>query len=176
MSHPALVALYALRYSDSWRGQANDAVRAWLQLETSMTERFEKYCRQVSVEVVSEGFVSFAECADAQFLLPEETRYWRREIVLYGDGVPWLAGMTLVPESTLSGPDIALQQLGETPLGRYLFANPALTRDFIEFGRNGDAWGRRSRLRLAADKPLLLSELFLPASPLYQEEQAWSGV
>ncbi|PLK74975.1 chorismate lyase, partial [Klebsiella pneumoniae] len=27
-------------------------------------------------------------------------------------------------------------------------------------------WGRRSRLRLSG-KPLLLTELFLPASPLY---------
>ncbi|EHP6135192.1 chorismate lyase, partial [Escherichia coli] len=38
--------------------------------------------------------------------------------------------------------------------------------DFIEIGRDAGLWGRRSRLRLSS-KPLLLTELFLPASPLY---------
>ncbi|HAK8374880.1 TPA: chorismate lyase, partial [Salmonella enterica] len=52
------------------------------------------------------------------------------------------------------------------PLGRYLFTSSTLTRDFIEIGRDATLWGRRSRLRLSG-KPLLLTELFLPASPLY---------
>lgn len=54
----------------------------------------------------------------------------------------------------------------ETPLGRYLFTSSTLTRDFIEIGRDAALWGRRSRLRLSG-KPLMLTELFLPASPLY---------
>ena len=99
-------------------------------------------------------------------LLPDEPRYWLREIILYADGEPWLAGRTVVPESTLCGPELALQQLGKTPLGRYLFTSSTLTRDFIEIGRDAALWGRRSRLRLSG-KPLLLTELFLPASPLY---------
>ena len=72
----------------------------------------------------------------------------------------------MVPESTLSGPELALQTLGKTPLGRYLFTSSTLTRDFIEIGRHEQLWGRRSRLRLGG-KPLMLTELFLPASPLY---------
>ena len=72
----------------------------------------------------------------------------------------------VVPESTLCGPELALQNLGKTPLGRYLFTSSTLTRDFIEIGRDAALWGRRSRLRLSG-KPLMLTELFLPASPLY---------
>ena len=81
---------------------------------------------------------------------------------------PWLLELqrTVAPESTLCGPELALQQLGQTPLGRYLFTSSTLTRDFIEIGRDAALWGRRSRLRLSG-KPLLLTELFLPASPLY---------
>lgn len=71
----------------------------------------------------------------------------------------WLAGRTVAPESTLCGPELALQQLGQTPLGRYLFTSSTLTRDFIEIGRDAALWGRRSRLRLSG-KPLLLTELF----------------
>jgi len=63
-----------------------------------------------------------------------------------------------------------LQQLGTTPLGRYLFTSSTLTRDFIQPGRSEALWGRRSLLRLSG-KPLLLTELFLPASPLYGEEK-----
>ncbi|MSE14942.1 chorismate lyase, partial [Pantoea agglomerans] len=81
---------------------------------------------------------------------------------------PWLAGRTLVPESTLNGPEAMLQQLGTRPLGRYLFSSSTLTRDFIEPGQVEGLWGRRSRLRLSG-KPLLLTELFLPASPLYRD-------
>ncbi|HBT13030.1 MAG TPA: chorismate lyase, partial [Erwinia persicina] len=88
------------------------------------------------------------------------------EIELCGDGVPWLVARTLVPESTLNGPEQKLQQLGTVPLGRYLFASSTLTRDFIDVGHSDTLWGRRSRLRLSG-KPLLLTELFLPASPLY---------
>lgn len=72
---------------------------------------------------------------------------------------PWLAGRTVVPESTLCGPELALQNLGKTPLGRYLFTSSTLTRDFIEIGRDAELWGRRSRLRLSG-KPLMLTELF----------------
>ncbi len=74
-----------------------------------------------------------------------------------------------MPESTLNGPEAMLQQLGTRPLGRYLFSSSTLTRDFIEPGRVDALWGRRSRLRLSG-KPLLLTELFLPASPLYRDQ------
>ncbi len=97
---------------------------------------------------------------------PKNCRCCRKSLVtgyvkflLCADGEPWLAGRTVVPVSTLSGPELALQKLGKTPLGRYLFTSSTLTRDFIEIGRDAGLWGRRSRLRLSG-KPLLLTELF----------------
>ncbi len=157
MPHPALTQLRALRYFAAIP-ELDAPLRDWLLLEDSMTKRFEQQGKKVTVTMINEGFVG----RDA----PEEARYWLREIILCADGEPWLAGRTLVPESTLCGPELALQQLGQTPLGRYLFTSSTLTRDFIEIGRSAQLWGRRSRLRLSG-KPLLLTELFLPASPLY---------
>ncbi|GAA0478882.1 chorismate lyase [Tatumella punctata] len=134
-----------------------------------MTARLEAYCQNISVGVVSEGFIEYRS------LLPHEQdyagfdrhqSYWLRDIILYGDGVPWLAGRTVLPESTLSGPELALTSLGECPLGRYLFSSPLLSRDFILPGKNDDLWGRYSLLRLSG-KPLMLTETFLPLSPLY---------
>lgn len=170
MSHPALTQLRAIHYHHTLPAMS-DALREWLLLEDSMTRRFESACERVSVTLLFEGFVMpDALLAEEALLLPADARYWLREILLCGDGEPWLAGRTVVPQSTLSGPELALQALGTTPLGRYLFTSSTLTRDFIETGRSGGLWGRRSRLRLA-DKPLLLTELFLPPSPLYQEEE-----
>ena len=165
MSHPALLRLRALRYFDQIPALDPQQLD-WLLLEDSMTKRFEQQDKTVTVTLIQEGFVSGEEIASELPLLPQEPRYWLREILLCADGEPWLAGRTVVPESTLSGPELALQRLGKTPLGRYLFTSSELTRDFIEIGRDAELWGRRSRLRLRG-KPLILTELFLPASPLY---------
>ena len=163
MSHPALTQLRALRYFAEIPA-LDPAQLDWLLLEDSMTKRFEQQGKKVSVTVIREGFVGQQDVALE--LSPQEPRYWLREILLCADGEPWLAGRTVVPESTLSGPELALQKLGKTPLGRYLFTSSTLSRDFIEIGRDAELWGRRSRLRLSG-KPLMLTELFLPASPLY---------
>lgn len=169
MSHPALTQLRELHYFQDLPAISH-ALSDWLLLEDSMTRRFEQYCRKVSVDILREAFVDADELMPEEAaLLPGEARFWLREIVLCGDDEPWLVGRTLVPQSTLEGPELALRQLGTTPLGRYLFASSTLTRDFIETGRSAELWGRRSRLRLSG-KPLLLTELFLPASPLYREE------
>ena len=165
MSHPALTQLRALRYFAEIPA-LDPAQLDWLLLEDSMTKRFEQQGKKGSVTVIREGFVGQQDVALELSQLPQEPRYWLREILLCADGEPWLAGRTVVPESTLSGPELALQKLGKTPLGRYLFTSSTLSRDFIEIGRDAELWGRRSRLRLSG-KPLMLTELFLPASPLY---------
>ncbi|MTH47968.1 chorismate lyase [Intestinirhabdus alba] len=165
MSHPALTRLRALRYFNTLP-TLDARLSDWLLLEDSMTRRFEQQGKRVTVTLLREAFVGRDEVADELALLPEASRYWLREILLCADEVPWLAGRTVVPESTLCGPEIALQKLGKIPLGRYLFTSSSLSRDFIEIGCDAGLWGRRSRLRLSG-KPLVLTELFLPASPLY---------
>lgn len=103
----------------------------WLLLEDSMTKRFEQQGKTVSVTMIREGFVEQNEIPEELPLLPKESRYWLREILLCADGEPWLAGRTVVPVSTLSGPELALQKLGKTPLGRYLFTSSTLTRTLL---------------------------------------------
>ena len=146
------------------------AVSDWLMELGSMTRRFERHCRRVQVEPQRECFITRDQLAEEAAHLPYSERYWLREIVLLGDGEPWLLGRTVIPQETLTGPDQALVDLGTLPLGRYLFSSDSLTRDYINVGQQKDLWARRSRLRLAG-KPLLLTELFLPASPLYAVDQ-----
>jgi chorismate--pyruvate lyase len=167
MSHHALRQLRALHWLPASSPQLSAPLLDWLLEEDSMTRRFEQHCQQVTVELIREDFIGVDEVMDEAEFLPADQRFWLREIVLCGDGEPWLIGRTVVPESTLNGPEQMLQQLGTRPLGRYLFSSSTLSRDFIDPGQVDDLWGRRSRLRLSG-KPLLLTELFLPASPLYR--------
>lgn len=166
----ALSPLRALHFFDALPQDLSAVYLDWLLLEDSMTKRFEQYCTQVTVHIVREAFIPQDACLLETPFLPPSERYWLREIILCGDDEPWLLGRTVVPESTLDGPELALQRLGNTPLGRYLFSSSSLTRDYIQIGRSEALWGRRSRLRLSG-KPLLLTELFLPDSPLYKEER-----
>ncbi|MEM6051722.1 chorismate lyase [Erwinia sp. P7711] len=167
MAENALTQLRALEWLPASSPLLTRPLLDWLMEEDSMTQRFERHCEKVTVNIVREGFIGPEDAAQEVEFLPQESRYWLREILLCGDGVPWLAGRTIVPESTLIGPEQMLQQLGTRPLGRYLFSSSTLTRDFIEPGQHKALWGRRSRLRLSG-KPLLLTELFLPPAPLYQ--------
>ncbi len=149
-------------------------VADWLMEMGSMTRRFEKQGVTVTVKPKCECFVTRAELGTSEAeQLPESARYWVREVVLFGDDEPWLLGRTVIPEETLTGPDLALVDLGTVPLGRYLFSNDTLTRDYIHLGQlhheQGDLWARRSRLRLS-DKPLLLTEIFLPESPVHRPD------
>ncbi|WP_058972255.1 chorismate lyase [Type-D symbiont of Plautia stali] len=167
MSHQALRQLRALHWLPASSPLLSPPLLDWLLEEDSMTRRFEQHCQKVTVQLIRESFIRADEMAQEAEFLPADERFWLREIVLCGDGEPWLIGRTVVPESTLNGPELMLQNLGTRPLGRYLFASSTLSRDFIDPGQVEDLWGRRSRLRLSG-KPLMLTELFLPASPLYR--------
>ncbi|MEO0443161.1 MAG: chorismate lyase [Pseudomonadota bacterium] len=95
-----------------------------------------------------------------------------REVVLYGDNVPWVYARTIIPLSTLKGRLRRLHYLGNRPLGSQLFADPTLQRQVIEFAKLHKeqlpqnirslkpGWGRRSVFVLQ-HKPLLVCEVFL---------------
>lgn len=144
----------------------NKSVADWLLEEKSMTSRCERYCHEVTVQPQFEGYISVESLVAESSELPADRRYWIREILLFGDNIPWLWARTVVPEYALSGSELSLKQLGTTPLGRYLFAQATLERDYIQISSLDGLWGRRSRLKLSG-KPLLLTEVFLPSAPLY---------
>ena len=159
-------------YNINWLSEDNETVPAnildWLFELGSMTKRFERHSHKVTVVPYLERYVSpeMLSAEEAQ-CLPKSHRYWVREVVMYGDNIPWLLGRTIIPDETLTDDDQQLVDIGRVPLGRYLFSRDNLTRDYIHIGSCEGRWVRRSRLRLS-DKPLLLTEIFLPESPAYK--------
>lgn len=99
-----------------------------------------------------------------------------REVALWGRSEPWVFARSLIPLSSLTGRLRRLRRLDSRPLGGFLFAQPDLVRGSMEVScieprrtyvppelqRDTDLWGRRSVFELER-KPLLVSEVFLPA-------------
>ena len=95
-------------------------------------------------------------------LLPVES-YWCREVVLYGDGKPWVAARTLISKDLLTHYQ-SLFTLGDKPIGEWLFSLSA-QRVVIQWAKDPESglYARRS-LFLVQEMPLLISELFLENS------------
>ena len=173
MSEAALALLRTIEWlhSTDWSTETPVAlpppVDTWLKETGSMTRRLERHCTQLTVVPYYNDYIAARMLGDEKCELPDSERYWLREVIIYGDGQPWLAAKTLIPSSALESSASVLTTMGDTPLGRYLFKQDSLQRDYIHIGRCETLWARRSRLRLS-NQPILLTELFLPSSPAYR--------
>ena len=90
----------------------------------------------------------------------------------------WVFARSVLPLSSLVGVLRHLRKQGNRPLGAFLFSQPKLIRSPIAlslinrhhnyvpavFMGNAPVWGRRS-IFYVANKPLLVSEVFLPSFP-----------
>ncbi len=164
---PYIACLASIHWHNDDAPPPDAAQRDWLLEQGSMTLRFEQHCRKVTVRRGREGYFPASAVGPEITLLPVCDRYWLREVILYGDGQPWLAGRTLIPASALIGAEWALTTLGDTPLGKWLFRDDMPVRDYIQLGKMKSLWARRSCFR-PSGKSLLLTELFLPDAPLYR--------
>jgi chorismate lyase len=175
MDNQLKTTFFQMLYQLSWdcqplRPNPSSGLQSWLHEQNSMTVRLKKFCRQLTVDVVQEGFCAAEKLSEYErqaLLAVDGSVFWTREVLLCGDGVPWLAGRTVVPESSLVGTETQLLNLGSAPLGQFLFSVPDLQREFLRVAKSDRLWGRSSLFKLR-DKPLLLTELFLPESPAYQ--------
>lgn len=165
-----------------WLRQAvPDVLRDWLLDKGSLTDRLKHCCQgRFSVRVLGEAWRR-PHRDEAQVLdMPVTALAWVRQVQLLCDGKPWVFARTVVPATTLSGAQRRLAHLGNRPLGAYLFADPGMQRSPVQLAcitrgstlfddavqglarKPQTIWGRRSVFRVGG-KPLLVSEIFLPA-------------
>jgi len=170
MHHPPVEKLVTERFRSLNASDCPPEIYSWLVEPSSMTARLSAHCQKLEVAVLREGFITYQDFTpDERHAWGEgdnQRRFWLREVQLVAEGEPWLVGRTVIPETTLQGPEAALMALGNRPLGHHLFQSTSLSRDYLTAGTVCGLWARRSMLRLS-QKPLLLTEIFLPASPLY---------
>lgn len=156
----------------------------WLLDTASLTLRLQRLCPgKFKVRVLSQTWG--VPAIDEQRVLGMKPGSLAiiRQVHLLCDGQPWVYARTVIPVTSLRGKLRRLAHLGARPLGGMLFADPGMRRGRVELARisQGQAvyraatchlrhrpaeiWGRRSVFRLFA-RPLLVSEVFLPAFPV----------
>jgi chorismate--pyruvate lyase len=155
----------------------NPVMQDWLGDSGSLTARLIAESEgNFHVEVIRQ-FIGIPELNERQVLgMKRPVRALIREVLLCGYGQPWVFARSLLPLASLTGELRHLRKQSDRPLGAFLFSQPQLTRSpiavaqisrdhtYVPDGLMGDhpLWGRRSVFYLR-QKPLLVSEVFLPA-------------
>lgn len=155
------------------------AYRAWLLDSGSLTRRLiQASAGDFRVELLRQGHQHTTALERETLQLPLRNWPFLREVTLLCHNQPWVFARTVIPNSTLRGPARALTHLGTKPLGAVLFNHPGVQRGPIavyrinagrvsrDFAGEGLIWGRQSIFYLI-NKPLLVSEYFLHACPMY---------
>ena len=156
------------------------AMQDWLFDEGSLTARIIEACDgPFRVEVISQGWQRPFANEAKRLGIQQYHCALVRQVRLYCGDTPWVFARTVIPLTTLTGPERHLAFLGNKPLGAVLFADPGMKRDRIEVARlqaphyfytsaihglttvPDSIWGRRSVFYLN-HKPLLVNEIFLP--------------
>ena len=156
---------------------------SWLLDTASLTLRLQQLCPgEFRVRVLSQQTGRPTADEVRALDMKADARAIIRQVQLLCDGRPWIYARTIIPLTSLRGRLRRLVHLGTRPLGGMLFADPGMRREIVELARirKGQAlysaathgmksrpasvWGRRAVFRIAR-RPLLVTEVFLPAFP-----------
>ncbi|MEE9422628.1 MAG: chorismate lyase [Gammaproteobacteria bacterium] len=169
------------RPENQWlRYRLADTLRSWLMDTGSLTQRIKQHCQGCfRVQVLDQGWGYPGQDERSVLHISPRQRVIIRQVQLLCDGKPWVFARTIIPVSTLQGPQRRLQFLGDRPLGAYLFSDPSMRRGSVEMAcisrqhalyvpavtgiktKPAHIWGRRSVFHVS-NKPLLVCEMFLP--------------
>ncbi|ELU00933.1 hypothetical protein CAPTEDRAFT_137355 [Capitella teleta] len=154
-----------------------ETLREMILDQNSLTRRLKQlHNNEFFVRVISHEWQE-PSLQEKVFLNCEDQRASVREVLLFGSGQPIVFARSVLPESSLTGENEDLLELGEKPLGEYIFSQPGLHRGPIEvvdiqacqFNSHLDfkfdteiAWARRSLFYLR-EKPISVCEVFLPS-------------
>jgi len=151
------------------------SLMSWLFDASSLTARLIDLCGgNFSVRVISQQWqVLNAEEASAMSLDGVRSALVRQVLLCCGDK-PLVYARTVIPVTTIKGAQRRYANMGSRPLGAMLFADRTMRREDVQVALlpasheanqfikvDEPVWGRRSVFRVA-DKPLLVSEYFLP--------------
>jgi len=162
-------------------------LKPWLDEPGSLTKRLRRYCHgRFGVRVLQEGWGMPALAESRILRLRTQNLGWVREVLLTCDGHACVFARTVMPIGILRGRYRCLRHLGPRPLGSLLFGRDTIRRGPLSMARLASGhrlfeqvrrvsettdplWARRSVFHVG-DKPLLITEVFLPALPRQARE------
>lgn len=149
----------------------------WLDDSGSLTARLIALSKSdFHVQVVQQQLGIPSRDEQQALHMPRPALALIREVILFGHHQPWVFARSVLPLSSLTHTLRHLRKQRNRPLGAFLFSQPQLERSAIAVAAfsvddgyvphalvsQTPLWGRRSVFSLDA-KPLLVSEVFLPA-------------
>ncbi|KEA62421.1 Chorismate--pyruvate lyase [Marinobacterium lacunae] len=147
--------------------QAPRPLHRWLTDDSSLTRLLQRASQgRFSVRVLSQRYAHPGANEAVALGMGVRRTALIREVLLCGNGVPWVYARTVIPVDTLRGRHRTLKMIGSRSLGSLLFKDPGMQRDPLQIARVLDDsghryWARRSIFHLDR-KPLLVCEVFLP--------------
>lgn len=128
----------------------------WLLHHSSLTEKLQQICDCFQVDIVHEGWI---------YPSYNHEKQWLREVVLKCGQTDWIFAQTLLPQTTIEQVAQAVPELGNRPIGLWLFPQqPTRLSLNWQFDTDSGLYARRSLLSLKG-YPIEIKELFLTDFP-----------
>jgi len=159
--------------------QPSSGLQTWLSDAGSLTAKLLKLSHgKFKVQVLQQVHLRASRSEALALGIGFQALCLVREVILCGNDEPWVFARSVLPLTSLTGPLRHLRKQGNQPLGAFLFSQPHLKRSSIalsfisrhhayvpdEFLGDASVWGRRS-IFFVDNKPMLVSEVFLPKFP-----------
>ena len=176
----ALISLDA-HWQDAATLRLPAELAGWILEPASLTARLKRHCSAFRVQLLNERAARLP--AFLRPLLPDADAGQLREVMLWCDDMPCVYAQSWLPQHTVNSFK-PLADLGERPLGDYIFQQAGLKRGTIEAAQlqvsgsslsdlagTSPCYARRSVFQLNG-LPLLVAEVFLPATAQLQAKVA----
>ncbi len=150
----------------------------WLLNTGSLTERLQALTSSFEVEVIGQATMRANKSEQSALPQYDEQAWQIREVILSGDGKPWVYARSVLPEHLCQ---TTWATLGNQPLGQRIFNDDKFVRSEFSITKltknpidpdsklQQPLWGRRSTFKVH-DWHLLVAEVFLPECPCYLPE------
>ncbi|NMH59821.1 chorismate--pyruvate lyase family protein [Alteromonas ponticola] len=155
----------------------NSYLKNWLLDTGSLTERLQSMSRHFALQKLGQAEQMLHKCEREWLSKEEVSRWYVREVVLFGDQQPWVFARSVIPHQLVEG---ELANIGSQPLGKIIFNDQRFTRSKFQLCKidshqltslcaaqqHRTLWGRRSKFTFN-DVNMLVAEVFLPQAPAY---------
>jgi chorismate--pyruvate lyase len=178
VAHPPLAVL---RWHDYRRiggvKRPHPLLWSWIIRDGSLTNALiELSHNHLTVDVLYQGYAKPRVDEYRLLNLKREQLCLVREVILKGEGKPWIFARSLIPVTHINADIRRLRKQGQTPLGRFLFQHRQLSRTPFQIAKvtanahyapkrllgNMPAFARRS-VFFVNGQSILVSEVYLPA-------------
>lgn len=159
---------------------SQNKIQPFLVHKASLTQLIQEHCPgQFNVQLIDASW-QMAQNDELELLsLTDNISTFIRKSLLKCDDKTIVYARTVIPEQTLTGKNKKLVELGDKPLGDFLFSDATTYRSDIRYAKipvntelhneattgcniTAELWARQS-LIFIAQQPLAITEIFLPS-------------